>query len=170
MNGKREGNEYLKNGGGKVRVASFEDDFLIVMPYWPTLCRFGTGIGVYEDNHVGKNKRFELALGIANEDERVNNLSRSIYTSKIDRGGEDIGIGIVDIDTNRGVNNPGTRTANIKAVDNLGIDIDVRANKQAVVSNKVHASLFFSHKIFFILIFFSKFETVFTSSFIFCCF
>lgn len=239
---------HSKNSEVKINATFSKDDFLIVIPHWPTLCLSKISVSICKKNYIRKSVIYNLSLGISDENGRINNrgisicaangrsnnLSTSITDIDVDRKADNSGINSSIADINRRVDNSGKRMgiadvdervdnqgintstvngepnnsskcigiANIngrannpargmgtidivkkavnpdtgssiadKEIDDLcmgiiDIDVNKRVDKKMSVSNKICMFLFSLCKILFILISFSKSETIFASLFI----
>ena len=103
---KKGGDRRLEKRGVKVRTASFEDFFLIILPHSFTFCLSNTCVSVYGKDRVGKNEKY--SIGTVDRNKRADDLDTSIADK--DGRAENPGIGIAV--KNGRADNSGTSTVN----------------------------------------------------------
>lgn len=142
LNQKRGRNGRLIDRSRKVKVgtAFSEDIFLIIWSYWPNHHYLETGIGIYRNNHIRKNRdNFSINItdvdrnrgaensGIGTEgldkERRVGNIDISIANADRDKKVDNLGTNTVNIDRDERADNPSTGTADKNGADNIGISI-----------------------------------------------
>lgn len=109
---KRTKHKRLKKKGIKVRTASSEYVFLIILSHWPTLCLSRTGVDICGKDYVEKSRGY--GKGIADGNRETENPSTG--TTNKDGGADNPGISIAD--RNKEVNNVGTDIADGDGVAN----------------------------------------------------
>lgn len=126
LDGKRKGDKCSINGSrrAKIGVAFSEDVFLIIWSHWPNLCFPRTSVGVYGDDHIGKNEDNPgTNTADANSDGGADNLNTDTANPDGDRRVNNIGISTIDTNKNKGADNLSTGIVDIDRVNNFDTDI-----------------------------------------------